>query len=99
MPSPTVAASDSVRISRAGCSSGGGRSGACKIGTPAEGIVAGPLRLAQPSPGNGVLPAVQWPSADQNQGDACNGQRGSGDDAARDLDVFQQDRAQRDGDE
>src|SRR5437588_10654082 len=58
MPSPTVAASDRVRISRAGCASGGGRSGASK-GYSGHHSVAGPARLAQSRGGNGVLPSAQ----------------------------------------
>src|SRR3954451_231953 len=57
MPSPTVAASDRVRINRAGWASGGGRSGACK-GYSGMRSVAGPARLAQNRSGNGVLPST-----------------------------------------
>src|SRR3982074_3114699 len=59
MPRPTVGASDRIRISRAGCASCKGRSGACKGVTPATCNVAGSGAVAQGAVGNGVLPSVQ----------------------------------------
>src|ERR1700722_5121760 len=59
MPRPMVGASDKIRISRAGCAGGLGRSGACKGITPVALYVAGPGGVAQGAASNGVLPSAQ----------------------------------------
>src|ERR1700720_3293085 len=63
MPSPIVGASDRIRISRAGCADGMGRSGACKELLRLSHNVAGKRAVAQGAIGNGVLPIAQCRSS------------------------------------